>query len=162
MIGFIPRQLVRLSQLEVLSLRENFLQGPIPDLDGLPRLEELYLFGNRLSGDVPRMSNQTALRVCALSCPDRTCADGDDNCFNCPLNALHGACLFTTRCGDCAALPIALPTEPRVLEPAPPSSWLAPVLLFLGPLLAALCLLGLAWYKQRDFWKRDALARQGG
>jgi hypothetical protein len=180
-IGIVPRQLAQLTDLEVLSLRDNFLQGPIPTEFGrvrmcfskfvwiwvpaspmcaqMTRLQELYLYGNRLSGSVPTLKSLKLLTTCSLSCPENACADGADNCFDCPLDGLNSACIVSARCGDCVDLRIVVPTDPPPAVEPPPNSWLAPVLLCLGPLLGAMALMGLAWYNQRDFEKRNELAR---
>ncbi|KAI5320505.1 hypothetical protein L3X38_040213 [Prunus dulcis] len=49
-----PNTLGRLSQLRVLSLRSNRLNGPIPsDFSNLTLLRSLYLQGNQFSGEFP-------------------------------------------------------------------------------------------------------------
>ena len=55
LVGVVPNgTLSQLHNLQVLSLRDNRLQGPVPhDVLALPRLRALYLQGNLLSGDVP-------------------------------------------------------------------------------------------------------------
>lgn len=50
---FSPNTLTRLDQLRVLSLRNNSLWGPIPDLSGLPNLKSLILNRNNFSGSFP-------------------------------------------------------------------------------------------------------------
>ncbi|KAL3634173.1 hypothetical protein CASFOL_021227 [Castilleja foliolosa] len=50
---FLPGTLSNLGQLRVLSLRNNSLTGPIPDLSGLVNLKSLFLSRNYLSGSVP-------------------------------------------------------------------------------------------------------------
>ena len=52
--GFIPPELSRLEQLEVLNLRNNRLEGAIPSkLGNLARLQHLILRNNRLTGVIP-------------------------------------------------------------------------------------------------------------
>ncbi|KAM7520443.1 hypothetical protein LguiB_019405 [Lonicera macranthoides] len=48
-----PNTLTSLDQLRVLSLRNNSLAGPIPDLGGLPNLRTLFLDHNFFSGTFP-------------------------------------------------------------------------------------------------------------
>lgn len=43
----------QLDQVRVLSLKQNFLHGPIPNLSGLANLKALYLSFNNFSGDFP-------------------------------------------------------------------------------------------------------------
>ncbi|GFQ06370.1 probable inactive receptor kinase at5g67200 [Phtheirospermum japonicum] len=50
---FLPDTLSHLVQLRVLSLRNNSLTGPIPDLSGLVNLKVLFLSRNYFSGSVP-------------------------------------------------------------------------------------------------------------
>lgn len=50
---FIPNTLTQLRQLRVLSLQNNSLTGPIPDLSGLINLKVLFLSSNYFSGSVP-------------------------------------------------------------------------------------------------------------
>ncbi|KAK6924022.1 Protein kinase domain [Dillenia turbinata] len=50
---FPPNSLSKLDQLRVLSLRNNSLSGPIPDLSGLFNLKSLFLNGNFFSGSFP-------------------------------------------------------------------------------------------------------------
>ncbi|CAH9125354.1 unnamed protein product [Cuscuta epithymum] len=51
--SFAPATLTRLNQLRALSLQENFLTGPIPDLSGLVNLKLLFLDHNLFSGLIP-------------------------------------------------------------------------------------------------------------
>ncbi|CAI8609296.1 unnamed protein product [Vicia faba] len=50
---FPPNTLTRLDQLRVLSLRNNSLSGPIPDLSPLINLKSLFLDRNNFSGSFP-------------------------------------------------------------------------------------------------------------
>ncbi|KAL9143798.1 hypothetical protein ABFS82_14G257400 [Erythranthe guttata] len=50
---FAPDTLTQLRQLRVLSLRNNSLTGPVPDLSGLVNLKVLFLCRNYFSGAVP-------------------------------------------------------------------------------------------------------------
>ncbi|KAI4314988.1 hypothetical protein L6164_027842 [Bauhinia variegata] len=50
---FAPNTLTRLDQLRVLSLRNNSLFGPIPDLSGLFNLKSLFLDHNFFTGSFP-------------------------------------------------------------------------------------------------------------
>ncbi|PIN26143.1 Serine/threonine protein kinase [Handroanthus impetiginosus] len=50
---FAPNTLTRLRQLRVLSLQNNSLTGPIPDLSGLVDLKVLFLSRNYFSGSIP-------------------------------------------------------------------------------------------------------------
>ncbi|PSS21267.1 Inactive receptor kinase [Actinidia chinensis var. chinensis] len=50
---FAPDTLTRLDQLRVLSLYNNSLAGPIPDLAGLANLKTLFLDRNSFSGNFP-------------------------------------------------------------------------------------------------------------
>ncbi|GER29956.1 leucine-rich repeat protein kinase family protein [Striga asiatica] len=50
---FPPDTLTRLGQLRVLSLQNNSLTGPVPDLSGLVNLKALFLSRNYFSGAVP-------------------------------------------------------------------------------------------------------------
>ncbi|KAJ8637818.1 hypothetical protein MRB53_012085 [Persea americana] len=50
---FAPNTLTRLDQLRVLSLKNNSLSGPIPDLSGLVNLKSLFLDHNSFSGYFP-------------------------------------------------------------------------------------------------------------
>lgn len=51
--SFAPGTLTRLDQLRVLSLQDNSLAGPIPDLSGLVNLKVLFLDHNFFSGVIP-------------------------------------------------------------------------------------------------------------
>jgi Leucine-rich repeat (LRR) protein len=65
LVGSIPRQITSLPLLQFLSLEnesgapsDNFasafgLSGPVPALDGFPRIEELYLAHNSFTGTLP-------------------------------------------------------------------------------------------------------------
>ncbi|KAK6130859.1 hypothetical protein DH2020_035377 [Rehmannia glutinosa] len=50
---FAPNTLAQLRQLRVLSLQNNSLTGPIPDLSGLVNLKVLFLSRNYFSGSIP-------------------------------------------------------------------------------------------------------------
>ncbi|KAL1534166.1 putative inactive receptor kinase [Salvia divinorum] len=50
---FAPNSLTQLPELRVLSLQNNSLTGPIPDLSGLLNLKALFLNRNYFSGAVP-------------------------------------------------------------------------------------------------------------
>ncbi|XP_015935229.1 probable inactive receptor kinase At5g67200 [Arachis duranensis] len=50
---FAPDTLSKLDQLRVLSLHNNSLTGPIPDLSGLTNLKSLFLHNNRFNGSLP-------------------------------------------------------------------------------------------------------------
>ncbi|VVA12044.1 PREDICTED: probable [Prunus dulcis] len=50
---FAPNTLTRLDQLRVLSLQNNSLTGPIPDLSGLTNLKTLFLDRNSFVGSLP-------------------------------------------------------------------------------------------------------------
>ncbi|WVZ99761.1 hypothetical protein U9M48_045016 [Paspalum notatum var. saurae] len=67
--GVTPGTLSRLQGLQVLSLRDNRLLGPVPpDVLALPRLRALYLQGNLLTGAIPpEVSALAALEHLALS-----------------------------------------------------------------------------------------------
>lgn len=51
---FAPNSLTNLDQLRVLSLKNNSLTGPIPDLSKLVNLKSLFLDHNSFSGTFPR------------------------------------------------------------------------------------------------------------
>ncbi|PON67183.1 Tyrosine-protein kinase [Trema orientale] len=51
--SFPPDSLSRLDQLRVLSLTNNSLSGPVPDLSALPNLKSLFLDRNSFSGSFP-------------------------------------------------------------------------------------------------------------
>lgn len=48
-----PNTLTRLDQLRVLSLHNNSLTGPLPDLTGLFNLKSLFLHNNHFTGSLP-------------------------------------------------------------------------------------------------------------
>ncbi|KAG8390912.1 hypothetical protein BUALT_Bualt01G0132900 [Buddleja alternifolia] len=50
---FAPHTLTQLRQLRVLSLQNNSLTGPVPDLSGLLNLKVLFLSRNYFSGSIP-------------------------------------------------------------------------------------------------------------
>ncbi|KAK4481524.1 hypothetical protein RD792_012425 [Penstemon davidsonii] len=50
---FAPNTLTKLAQLRVLSLQNNSLTGPIPDLSGLLNLKVLFLSKNYFSASIP-------------------------------------------------------------------------------------------------------------
>ncbi|XP_062102661.1 probable inactive receptor kinase At5g67200 [Humulus lupulus] len=50
---FTPDSLGRLDQLRVLSLKNNSISGPVPDLSGLTNLKSLFLDRNSFSGSFP-------------------------------------------------------------------------------------------------------------
>ncbi|KAL8144030.1 hypothetical protein V2J09_017062 [Rumex salicifolius] len=65
---FSPDTLTRLDQLRVLSLQNNSLSGPIPDLSGLLNLKILFLNRNSFSGAFPpSISSLHRLRTLDLS-----------------------------------------------------------------------------------------------
>ena len=54
LMGPIPPELGRLSNMRTLDLHSNDLTGPIPpELGSLTNLENLYLWGNNLTGSIP-------------------------------------------------------------------------------------------------------------
>jgi len=48
--GELPTSIGSLSQLKVLAVGENYLSGPIPDINGLSEIEKLYMSGNDFTG----------------------------------------------------------------------------------------------------------------
>ncbi|KAH0989980.1 hypothetical protein GBA52_001463 [Prunus armeniaca] len=63
-----PNTLARLDQLRVLSLQNNSLTGPIPDLSGLTNLKTLFLDRNSFVGSLPpSLSSLHRLRTLDLS-----------------------------------------------------------------------------------------------
>ncbi|RZC29581.1 putative leucine-rich repeat receptor-like serine/threonine-protein kinase isoform C [Glycine soja] len=55
-IGSLPENLVKLTNLEILDVSYNKLTGPIPSIFGdLPHLNMLFLEGNHLTGSLPRL-----------------------------------------------------------------------------------------------------------
>uniref|UniRef100_A0A5B7BJJ9 Protein kinase domain-containing protein n=1 Tax=Davidia involucrata TaxID=16924 RepID=A0A5B7BJJ9_DAVIN len=65
---FGPNTLTRLDQLRVLSLQNNSLTGPIPDLSGLANLKTLFLDHNSFTGSIPpSVSTLHRLRTLDLS-----------------------------------------------------------------------------------------------
>ncbi|CAK9152708.1 unnamed protein product [Ilex paraguariensis] len=65
---FSPDTLTRLDQLRVLSLQNNSLTGPIPDLSGLLNLKALFLDQNSFACAIPpSVSNLHRLRTLDLS-----------------------------------------------------------------------------------------------
>jgi len=48
--GELPPSIGGLSQLKVIAVGDNYLSGPIPDLNGLSQIEELYMSGNDFTG----------------------------------------------------------------------------------------------------------------
>ncbi|XAR61918.1 Non-specific serine/threonine protein kinase, partial [Bertholletia excelsa] len=65
---FAPDSLTRLDQLRVLSLQNNSLIGPVPDLSGLLNLKSLFLDHNSFSGSIPAsLSTLHRLRTLDLS-----------------------------------------------------------------------------------------------
>ncbi|GFQ03190.1 probable LRR receptor-like serine/threonine-protein kinase at1g07650 [Phtheirospermum japonicum] len=51
--GQIPQYLENMAVLKTLDLSFNRLVGPVPNLDGLSKLENMYLTGNSLTGSIP-------------------------------------------------------------------------------------------------------------
>nr|DAD41342.1 TPA_asm: hypothetical protein HUJ06_015665 [Nelumbo nucifera] len=65
---FAPNTLIRLDQLRILSLQNNSLTGPIPDLSGLVNLKTLFLDHNSFSALIPAsVSSLHRLRTLDLS-----------------------------------------------------------------------------------------------
>ncbi|XP_057504262.1 probable inactive receptor kinase At5g67200 [Actinidia eriantha] len=65
---FGPDSLTRLDQLRVLSLQNNSLTGPIPDLSPLSNLKSLFLDHNSFAGSIPpSLSTLHRLRTLDLS-----------------------------------------------------------------------------------------------
>ncbi len=52
--GALPADLAQLTSLEVLNLRWNSLEGPLPDLSKLDLLKNLFLNNNQFSGEIPK------------------------------------------------------------------------------------------------------------
>lgn len=62
------KSLNKLDQLRVLSFKENFLSGQIPEMHGLANLKSLYLNNNKFSGGIPvSLSLMHRLKVIVLS-----------------------------------------------------------------------------------------------
>ncbi|MCE5166785.1 hypothetical protein HAX54_026462, partial [Datura stramonium] len=51
--GKIPAYIANMHKLKILDLSFNRLEGQIPNLEGLKKLDYLYLIGNRLTGPIP-------------------------------------------------------------------------------------------------------------
>ena len=69
MVGTLPAQLGNLTALEQLDLAASpQLTGQIPDLSGLTSLQQLFLYENQLTGEIPNwLGSLTALTLVALS-----------------------------------------------------------------------------------------------
>ena len=65
--GTIPNSLSDLTNLTLLLLSGNNLDGPIPDLSRLTSLTTLYLNENQLSGTIPNLSALTSLQRLSLN-----------------------------------------------------------------------------------------------
>ena len=48
--GYVPPQLDRLKAAQNLNVRDNGLQGPLPDLAGLGHLQNIHLDNNQMTG----------------------------------------------------------------------------------------------------------------
>ncbi|CAL9061554.1 unnamed protein product, partial [Musa banksii] len=64
LVGAIPHNLGRCSELQYMDLSNNILEGEIPnDLGALSKLKILYLWGNQLRGSIPpEIGNLVSLR----------------------------------------------------------------------------------------------------
>ncbi|XP_022718160.1 probable LRR receptor-like serine/threonine-protein kinase At3g47570 [Durio zibethinus] len=65
--GLIPKSIRNLTMLKAIYLGENRLEGNLPPMTSVQRLEELVLWGNNLSGNIPNfIPNASMLKVLEL------------------------------------------------------------------------------------------------
>ncbi|KAL5151453.1 putative leucine-rich repeat receptor-like serine/threonine-protein kinase [Glycine soja] len=65
--GMLPRELIRLPYLEEIDLTKNYLNGTIPTQWGSSNLRSISLYGNRLTGPIPKeIANITNLQNLVL------------------------------------------------------------------------------------------------
>ena len=106
----IPTALGALGNLQYLRFINAGLSGSIPNLVGLSKLQSLYLWGNRLTGDVPAFINTMTTRP-------NTYIDLEPNCnltwtSTSPMGANSNA--YYQSQGNCAPL---VPLKPGQLHP---------------------------------------------
>ncbi|KAG4204282.1 hypothetical protein ERO13_A04G039000v2 [Gossypium hirsutum] len=74
--GQIPTSIFNISSLKTIDLSNNSLSGNLPPITNAPKLENLFLWGNKLSGNIPNsISNASMLKELDLS----------DNLFSGPI-----------------------------------------------------------------------------
>lgn len=141
-----------------------------------PRRARRSLYGNRLSGGVSLSAN-ASYQYCMLNCPHGSCKSGDDNCFgarrsaarranelirvraDCPLLDVPIACATGIVCGRCNALRAFVPPAPTPAYAWPVTAWLAPFLIVVGLICLACAAALFGWWKQKNFYDREAAAR---
>ncbi|KAK4342586.1 hypothetical protein RND71_038402 [Anisodus tanguticus] len=65
--GYLPPEFSALPDLEILSLRNCFLQGSVPDFSRIENLSYLDLSGNQLSGSIPQNKLSNNMTTIILS-----------------------------------------------------------------------------------------------
>ncbi|KAF5752537.1 hypothetical protein HS088_TW01G00452 [Tripterygium wilfordii] len=68
--GVIPTFISEMPVLKILDLSFNKLDGPIPKLEGLTKMEKLYLTSNFLSGSIPDWIKNKDIK-CVAECLDK-------------------------------------------------------------------------------------------
>lgn len=100
--GPMPLSYSNMTNLEYISLSDNFISGPIPEMTGLPKLRGAYYDCNKFTGAVPASWGGKVVsdvKDCFLSQgKGEKCTKGyEDNALTCPLPAgantnCHASC----------------------------------------------------------------------